>query len=190
MTPRPPHVFGYGSLVNRATHDYAPVAPARVRGWGRTWKRTRLRKVAFLTAVRRDGAEIEGVIVPVPDADWAALDAREYAYDRHVVTDLDHEGPRGAAVSIYATKPIHHSDGSDEHPILLSYLDTVIAGFLAEFGAAGAARFFATTDGWEAPVLDDRSAPIYPRAQPAAAELRGLVDDHLDALSVRRLREL
>ena len=29
MTPRHPAFFGYGSLVNRATHGHAPAAPAR-----------------------------------------------------------------------------------------------------------------------------------------------------------------
>ena len=35
-------------------------------------------------------------------------------------------------------------------PILLSYLDVVVQGYLAEFGEAGVARFFASTDGWGA----------------------------------------
>ena len=95
------------------------------------------------------GAEIEGLIAAVPGADWAALDKREYAYDRHAVIEIDHDhGPeRRLDVHIYRTKPEHDSDGSDEHPILLSYLDTVIQGFLTEFGEAGARRFFDTTCG-------------------------------------------
>ena len=46
-----PFFFGYGSLVNRSTHDYPRATRARVRGWARSWKQTNLRKVAFLTAV-------------------------------------------------------------------------------------------------------------------------------------------
>jgi cation transport regulator ChaC len=71
-----PFFFGYGSLVNRDTHDFPHPARARVRGWARTWKRTKLRKVAFLTAVEAPGAQIEGLIAAVPGADWAALDPR------------------------------------------------------------------------------------------------------------------
>jgi cation transport regulator ChaC len=91
MPTRDPFFFGYGSLVNRDTHAFPHVARARVRGWARTWKRTRLRKVAFLTAVEAPGIEIEGLIAAVPDADWVALDAREYAYHRLPVLEIDHE---------------------------------------------------------------------------------------------------
>lgn len=192
MTERSPDpfFFGYGSLVNRATHDFPRPARARVRGWARTWKRTRLRQVAFLTATRDETAEIEGLIAAVPGADWAALDAREYAYDRHRVVEIDHDHPAEVTVQIYATKPEHHTDGSEEHPILLSYLDTVIQGYLREFGEAGATRFFETTQGWEAPVFDDRKAPIYPRHQHLTVEERLFVDEALRHLGVRRLTAL
>jgi hypothetical protein len=185
-----PFFFGYGSLVNRATHDFPSATRARVTGWTRTWKRTRLRQVAFLTATRDEGAVIEGLIAAVPGADWAALDAREYAYDRHAVARIDHDHPNPVTVQIYATKPEHHTDGSEEHPILLSYLDTVVQGYLREFGEAGAQHFFDTTHGWEAPVLDDRAAPVYPRHQTLTSEERLLVDDALRALGVRRLSRL
>ncbi|MBY6202764.1 gamma-glutamylcyclotransferase [Maritalea mobilis] len=185
-----PFFFGYGSLVNRATHDFPNPAKARVTGWARTWKRTRLRQVAFLTAMREDGAEIEGLIAAVPSADWAALDAREYAYDRHAVERIDHDHPAPVSVQIYATKPEHHTDGSEEHPILLSYLDTVVQGYLREFGEAGARRFFETTHGWEAPVFDDRREPIYPRHQTLSIDETLFVDDALRTLGVRRLTRL
>ena len=42
--------FGYGSLVNRATHDFPEAHPARVTGWRRAWRHTDLRPVAYLTA--------------------------------------------------------------------------------------------------------------------------------------------
>jgi len=59
---------------------------------------------------------------------------------------------------------------------LLSYLDVVVQGFVHEFGTAGAKAFFETTDGWDTPVLDDRAAPIYPRAQTLSAEEQALTD--------------
>ena len=46
-----PFFFGYGSLVNRATHDYSDAHPARIEGWRRAWRHVEGRKVAFLTAV-------------------------------------------------------------------------------------------------------------------------------------------
>ncbi len=192
MKKTDPFFFGYGSLVNRDTHDFPQAARARVRGWSRTWKRTKLRQVAFLTAVEAPGAEIEGLIAAVPGADWDALDAREYAYDRHAVIEIDHEhdAERSLEVHIYRTKPEHDTDGSEEHPILLSYLDTVIQGYLTEFGEAGARRFFETTAGWEAPVFDDRADPVYSRVTRLTSDERTFVDDELRLRGVRRITRL
>jgi hypothetical protein len=50
------------------------------------------------------------------------------------------------------------------------------------------ADFFATTEGWDSPVLDDRAAPRYPRARHLEADERALVDSHLAALGVTVLR--
>ena len=77
-----PYFFGYGSLVNLATHDFPDPRPARLKGWRRAWRHTDLRPVAFLTAVPDTESEIEGMIAHVPRNDWAALDEREWAYDR------------------------------------------------------------------------------------------------------------
>ena len=190
MEHRDPFFFGYGSLVNRSTHDFPQVARAKVRGWARTWKRTKLRKVAFLTAVARPGAEIEGLIAAVPRADWAHLDAREYAYDRHKVVEIEHQHGRPLDVQIYSTKPEHDTDATDEHPILLSYLDTVVQGYLSEFGEAGARLFFESTAGWDAPVFDDRDQPVYTRAQTLSDDQRLFVDDALRDRGVRRITGL
>ena len=68
--------------------------------------------------------------------------------------------------------------------MLLSYLDAVVQGYLREYGEAGADRFFATTDGWEAPFLNDRAAPRYPRHQQLAPDETAFVDDRLARLAV------
>ena len=73
------------------------------------------------------------------------------------------------------------------HPVLLSYLDVVVQGYMREFGEAGVARFFATTDGWDAPVLDDRKHPIYPRHQVLNSSERALTDDQIAQLTIRLL---
>lgn len=178
-----PFFFGYGSLVNRATHDFPRPARARVTGWARTWKRTRLRKAAYLTAVEAPDMSIDGLIAAVPGADWTALDQREHAYHRLPVAQITHDHGHLPDIQIYRTRPEHDTDATDEHPILLSYLDTVIQGYLREFGAAGAQGFFDTTAGWDAPILNDRAAPVYSRAQPLEADERACVDDNLERLS-------
>lgn len=176
-----PLFFGYGSLVNLATHDYTDPHPARLAGWRRIWRRTTLRDAAFLSVERCEATEIAGIVARVPGADWAALDAREAAYARRDVTrTVRHPGQPGP-VAVYEVQQRHLS-GRDDHPILQSYLDVVVQGYLREFGEAGVARFFETTYGWDAPILDDRAAPRYPRHQALSNDERNLIDTHLAGL--------
>lgn len=172
-----PYFFGYGSLVNRQTHAYPQATQAHVRGWRRVWQGTTLRDVAFLTAEPWDGGEIKGLIAAVPGADWAALDVREAAYARHAVDDIDHGHGAALDVQIYSVEAKYRD--ATAHPILLSYLDTVIQGYLAEFGEGEARAFFETTGGWHHPIRDDRAAPLYPRATQLTPDERAFVDDNL-----------
>ncbi|MFN4173258.1 MAG: gamma-glutamylcyclotransferase family protein [Pseudorhodobacter sp.] len=184
--PPPRHFFGYGSLVNRATHDYPAARPARLSGWRRVWVHTQARDLAFLSVRPDAGCTIAGLVAEVPGQDWTALDAREFAYARHSVTALPLTGPT-LPVQVYAVPEADARAPVPAHPILLSYLDAVVQGFLREFGAQGVAEFFATTTGWTAPILDDRAAPRYPRAQPLSATERAMVDAALAELGSPRL---
>ena len=179
------YFFGYGSLVNLATHDFGDAHPARARGWRRAWRHTRLRPVAFLTAVPDPACVIDGMIAHVPGDDWAALDAREHAYARvKACDDVDHALSHRPSVAIYAIPHDAHGHPDAAHPVLLSYVDVVIQGYLRQFGEAGAQRFFDTTSGWDAPVMDDRTAPVYSRHQRLSADERGFVDAALRRLGV------
>ena len=180
-----PYFFGYGSLVNRATHAHDNAHPATVRGWRRIWRHTDLRPVAFLTVVPAPGAEIDGLIAAVPGADWMALDERERAYDRVNAAEVAHPLPHAPQVQIYTIPEGKHGTPDRAHPVLLSYIDTVVQGFLNEFGEEGVARFFATTDGWDAPIAHDRKAPRYARHQRLTRRETALVDRHLDDLAAQ-----
>lgn len=180
--------FGYGSLVNRRTHGYDPAFAAQAQGWRRAWRATETRRIAYLTVLPDPGSVIDGLVAAVPGRDWDALDAREAAYDRLDATGAAlHDLPGAPAVAIYAIPAGAHHPPDDRSPILQSYLDVVMQGFLHQFGAEGLARFVATTDGWHAPVLQDRAAPVYPRHQSLTAAERRILDDVLDSLAVRRL---
>ncbi len=183
------YFFGYGSLVNRATHDYAESFPARLKGWRRAWRRMPHRALCYLTAQEAPEEEILGLVAPVPTREQAALDAREQAYGRRDVSRATaHEGPQRARVELHVLPQGAHGDPGEGNAILLSYLDVVVQGYLHVFGEAGAAHFFATTGGWQAPVLDDRAAPVYPRAQALSAAERRRVDRALEAVGARVLR--
>jgi len=176
-----PRFFGYGSLVNLGTHDYHAPRPARLSGWRRVWRHSSRRPVAFLSVTRCEATAIDGIIAEVRGADWAALDAREAAYIRRDVThQVEHDGTP-MPTALYEAAHGHIAPPSANHPILLSYLDVVVQGFLTQFGEGGVARFFETTDGW-GPVLNDRAAPRYPRHRDLSTSERDLVDHHLAAL--------
>ncbi|WP_424832454.1 gamma-glutamylcyclotransferase family protein [Ruegeria sp.] len=181
-----PYFFGYGSLVNLATHDFPDPRPAVLKGWKRAWKHTDLRPVAFLTAVPDPGSEIEGMIAHVPKNDWAALDEREWAYDRIPATSsVKHPVEHEVEIAVYAVPENRHNDPNNQHPLLLSYIDVVVQGYLRTFGEDGADRFFATTDGWDAPILNDRAEPRYPRHQQLKPAEANFVDDRLNRISAR-----
>ena len=181
-----PYFFGYGSLVNLATHDFPDPHPARLRGWQRAWCHTDLRPVAFLTAVPDAQSEIDGMIAHVPKNDWAALDEREWAYDRIAATEqVSHPLPRAVEIAVYAVPQHRQNDPNQSHPILLSYVDVVVQGYLRAFGEAGVRDFFDTTDGWNAPILNDRAEPRYPRHQQLRPEETELVDAHLNRIAAQ-----
>jgi hypothetical protein len=185
-----PYFFGYGSLVNRATHDFPDARPARLHGWRRSWQATTLRKVAFLTVTPDPSCTLHGLIAHVPNDDWDALDQREWAYDRLPASDtVDHDVKRPLDIAVYAVSPEHRSTNPESHPILLSYLDVVVQGYLREFGAEGVTHFFDTTQGWGTPILNDRADPRYPRAQQLSHSERALVDENLIALGVHPVQE-
>ncbi|MDD9923611.1 MAG: gamma-glutamylcyclotransferase [Boseongicola sp.] len=175
------YVFGYGSLVNCATHSYEPASVASLAGWQREWRHVEGRTVAFLTISQRLDAKIDGLVTRVPDDDWEALDVREHSYDRTAASDLEHALPNGADIQFYHAPADKHAAASEPHPILLSYLDVVVQGFLEHFGEAGVARFFATTSGWDAPLFDDRLNPVYTRAQRLGPNETALVAHHVAA---------
>lgn len=180
-----PFFFGYGSLVNAATHTYPDPLPATVTGWRRMWRHTSLREVAYLTVIPDPATTLQGLVAQVPNNDWAALDERETGYFRSPVPagSLAVKTERDIAVQLYQTRTDLDTAPTIRHPILLSYLDVVVQGYLRVFGEDGVTRFFATTSGWDAPILNDRANPIYPRHQRLSPAETALVDRHLAALS-------
>ncbi len=166
-----PAFFGYGSLVNLATHDYVDPRPATLYGWRRVWRKTTLRDAAFLSVERDPDSHIDGVIATVRGGSWAALDAREAAYAKVDVT-----AALGAAHTTVVYRVIDSLTTERGGHILLSYLDVVVQGLLRMHGPQGVARFFASTHGWDTPVRDDRAAPQYPRSQTLRAAEVALVD--------------
>ncbi len=171
--------FGYGSLVNLATHDYRNPRKATVQGWRRKWEYSAAREISFLSVVKDPQSTIQGLVADVANIGWQALDIREAAYKRHALASAS----GCAGVQIYVADPQYVDPKVQDKPILLSYLDCVVQGYLQQFGSEGVTAFFDSTTGWERPIKNDRITPVYPRAQLLTASQLALVDDHLDRLS-------
>lgn len=184
-----PFFFGYGSLVNTATHVYDRHHRARLSGWRRVWRHTPYREMAFLTAEPCEGVAIDGLIAAVPGADWAALDLRETGYDRvPLAQGLTHEAANVGEIAVYQIPADKFGPSDGQRPILLSYLDVVVQGYMQVFGTGGGQHFFDTTVGWDGPILDDRAAPRYPRAQLLQADETAFVDRALADLGADIVR--
>lgn len=177
---RPEVVFGFGSLVNAATHGYAVAGPAQLNGWHRVWRRSAGYRSCVLSVEPAPGVEIDGLLLRVPRAEAAALDRRESGYDFVDVTD----GMRDCAepVGTYIIPAETAMGPTEGHPILLSYLDVCVQGFLQQFGESGVERFFATTASW-GPIRDDRAQPVYPRAQVLSPSEQDTVDRWLGRMA-------
>ena len=180
MPATDPAFFGYGSLVNLATHAYGDPRPVQLPGWRRVWRSTTLRDAAFLSVDPAPDVTLDGIAARVPGSDWLALDEREAAYTR---IDISESLGLGCPAAVYRVSD-RFTLPERSHPILRSYLDVVVQGYFRVFGPTGVAAFFDTTSGWEAGVTDDRTAPLYPRAQSLSDTETAQVDHHLRRLSV------
>ena len=181
--------FGYGSLVNRATLATGVVAayPARLRGWRRTWRaRPDMGPTpgvslpegltpSLLSAHRAADADpetgIDGLLVIDFADNLPVIDGREFRYHRRDISLAELEFAADSGLGLGADLSLHVYEARLEHPptrgqspILRSYLDAVMQGFLREFGLSGVHRFVAETDAFHMPIHEDRHAPLYPRA--------------------------
>ncbi|WP_417668080.1 gamma-glutamylcyclotransferase [Roseibium sp.] len=189
--------FGYGSLVNVETlSEHTSVKPGRLDGWVREWRirggNAQIGGVCSLSVAPEQGAAIRGVGAQEPKAGLDALNQREWKYDRidGVGRDFrceEQQKPGPDEMFLYRSKAEYTGWGDEDHPILQSYLDCVLAGFHAFWGEEGISHFVETTRGWHVPILQDRETPVYPRAVALAPELREAIDDHLSSQKVTYL---
>ncbi len=187
--------FGYGSLVNDATRPKeSRSVRGHLNGYVREWRiagETPIGRVCGLTVSPDRETRILGVMILDAASHLPALDEREWRYDRHDLHhqafDAHHEanGHNPANAFVYRAKQAYYRWGDDDHPIVQSYVDCVLKGYLEHFGEAGVQHFVDTTSGWHIPMKADREDPIYARAvQLDDAEYR-LFDAVLAAAGVR-----
>lgn len=167
-------IFAYGSLVNAESAsaqlgaDASAPQAARLRataGFARAWSfnsPTGFTALGVAQADRSSGAacDINGALLRVPAAKLPALDVRESGYarleldaalfDRHR-SDADVSAahaqlwPRDR---VYVWVPEQQGAPSEDCPILQSYVDACLEGFLSLGGEAFAREFVESTSGW------------------------------------------
>lgn len=128
---------------------------------------------------------IKGLISRVAPDQIQALDEREKGYALHPLSPDTLRAKHPENVHTYISK--NTQTGDMDHPILQSYLDTVLSGFLTEFGEYGVHHFMETTSGWETPILRDRANPIYPRTTKLNGKTAAFFDDVLKTAKVNWL---
>lgn len=152
-------VFGYGSLVHRASLERGlrrpvrpgDVVPTRLRDRARVWGTAehvfsaglgREVRARFLDLVPRVGASVNGVLVRVSEGELAAMRIREKTYALEDVTELVVERPEGVRVVAFASPAGRVFDGEC---VLSEYVRLVEEGF-ASFGAAFLDEFRSATE--------------------------------------------
>ncbi len=188
--------FGYGSLVNRATLPEDSVsARVRVRGWRRAWRHSvgsDAGRRCTLTVIPDPNCSILGTVVAQPGHHDDTMQRREALYHRvDIPSDdvdwLDQRPDGWPEPFIHVGEPAYNRPGDHDHPVLLSYVETVMSGFFRTFGDDGPRHFLETTADWHVPVMDDRTAPIYSRATQIDDIERSLIDGLLDEIGVTRI---
>ncbi len=200
--------FGYGSLVNRNTRPAQEEAhSARLKGWQRVWDHrvtdpNRNQRCTSLSIEPSPGVAVEGVIVRLNLDKLPQLDEREAGYDRLVLPasdfDLSEElleqmAREGMDDTIMVYRSQEHNRGlaDTEHPVLQSYVDCVMAGYLHRFGEEGVNALVSSTRGWECSLFNDRAEPFYPRwVEVSSADQQyfdGRIDGYLQESGRRRL---
>ena len=162
-------VFGYGSLVSRASaaRTLGPAAgtpiPATLHGWRRGFNQARRNREVEKTFAREDTGEVPEWILglgiaPSPDG-WVngalielgveaaeRLDLREVRYERVDVTDRVEPLPGGLTVFTYEPRTENRAPEPPPGSVILgSYLGTVEAAF-DELGPGELERFRASTE--------------------------------------------
>ncbi|KAL9179929.1 hypothetical protein ACHAXT_007899 [Thalassiosira profunda] len=166
-TWQPPDKKGSGAIPGS-------IATIKQRfGYRREWNfrsATGFTALGVVKADSNDASDINGVLFRVPRGEMPNFDRREVGYERIAVpldclqfhpelsgctaqTTFD-LGP-GDKIWLYVPLPSHTHDADENHPLLQSYVDTVLQGCLEWGGEGLAEKFILSTGGWSCYYLND-----------------------------------
>ncbi len=154
LRPNEAAVFGYGSLISRASLERTlqrpydgPFIACAVKGWHRSWdvampnhgfyakigsERVTPQMILYLNVQPLASSSVNGVLVVVTHAELQALDRREWIYDRRVVThELRGVQLTGGDAFMYVAKTQYVTDAVTSPAVAAvraTYLDILEAG--------------------------------------------------------------
>ena len=188
--------FGYGSLVNRNTRPAQEIAhSARLNGWQRVWDHRvsdpyRDKRCTSLSIEPSPEVAVEGVVVRLELDKLPQLDQREAGYDRLILPASDFDLPEELLeqmategmdeIMVYRSQEHNRGLADAENPVLQSYVDCVMAGYLHRFGEEGVNALVSSTRGWECSLFNDRTEPFYPRWVEVSSADQQYFDDSID----------
>lgn len=134
-------------------------------GYKRKWNFRSTTGFTALGVVRvseDDASNINGVLYKVPREEMPNFDRREAGYEKIEVPLNFMEIQPGAfslgqhdKIWLYVPLPSQTMDADENHPLLQSYVDTVLQGCLEWGGQSFAEEFLVTTGGWSSFYLND-----------------------------------
>ena len=141
-------------------------------GYKRKWN---FRSTTGFTALgvivsEKSASDINGVLFQVPKEEMSNFDRREVGYKKVEVplecltfhSDMSGSTPQATfclgsndRIWLYVPLPSHTMYADENHPLLQSYVDTVLQGCLEWGGERMAEEFISTTGGWSCFYLND-----------------------------------
>lgn len=194
------YIVGYGSLMSHdSRYRYNSIdvdgIPVDVRGWHRAWNMASPgENITCVGAVPdNEDSVFNGMLVEVDEID-ESLKKREQNYhfielqlddlDIHCATWQGQLRDNRENLKLWICQVADPQTSKESHPICQSYVDTCLSGCLEHKDEAFAMQFIEQTAGWDGYWLNDREAPLYPRAAKVSQQMHETIDDLLQQVGV------
>lgn len=182
-------IFAYGSLLHKSTWSFdAEIEMVSLQGWVRQWNQVVPLDGGAITALSispHPKKSIKGIILKVDKSTLESIGGREVGYNKTILaagslTSLNPKRPLlNDRIMAYTASKETKIWANKKAPILLSYIDVVAQGYFNLYGWEGLLHFFKSTQGWDLPILNDRKAPLYPRATTHDIGFLDLIDQQI-----------
>ncbi|MBD3280673.1 hypothetical protein GF389_04070 [Candidatus Dojkabacteria bacterium] len=165
--------FGYATLINKEsllkTTSISDYIPIKIEGIETDWNISSDKfMITGIGLSVNDKARALGVLIELTEDNFINLDERElqHGHERvelsyHSIVKYEGQSLDLTNSKIYTYKPRYPKRPNVDHPIVQSYLDTVLDGCLS-ISDNFAKEYLEKTIGWNDQWINDRAKPMYP----------------------------